>query len=150
MQRQSKKKHRGEYIKKADMQVLWEQPSHETIPGAWEDMHRIQQDWPFPIVCRSRRTRAMNKVEQEAVQNDARENIELVNINSIQFNKNQYVLTASSKMSTGQSNIMVLYKIDTGSNGNILSLHVYKQLFPSIKNDQLATAQNKFLLRTYS
>ena len=41
----------------------------------------------FIAWCRSRRTRAINEVEQETVQNDARENIELVSINSIHFNK---------------------------------------------------------------
>ena len=30
----------------------------------------------------------MNEVEQEAVQDDARENIELASVNSFQFNKN--------------------------------------------------------------
>ena len=42
----------------------------------------------FQVVCRSRRTRAVNEVEQEAVQDDARENSESVSVNSIQFNKN--------------------------------------------------------------
>ena len=49
----------------------------------------------------------MNKVEQEAVQGDAGEDIELVSMNSIQFNKNCSLLTANLKMSAGQSNIMV-------------------------------------------
>ena len=38
---------------------------------------------------------------------------------------------------------MVPYKIDTGSNGNIMPLHVYKMLIPSITNKQLATTKNK-------
>ena len=41
----------------------------------------------FHAVCRSRRTRALNEVEQEAVQGDASKDIELGSINSIQFNK---------------------------------------------------------------
>ena len=54
-------------------------------------------------------------------------------------------------MSTGQSNIMVPYKIDTGSDGNITSLHVFKKLFPNISNEQLATTKNnKVLLKTYN
>ena len=67
----------------------------------------------------------MNKVEQETVQDNVREsNIESVSINSIQFNKNHSVLTANLKTSAGQSNIMVPYKTDTGSDGNIMSLHI--------------------------
>ena len=38
---------------------------------------------------------------------------------------------------------MVPYKIDTGSNGNIMPLHMYNKLFPSITNEQLATPKNK-------
>ena len=74
----------------------------------------------------------MNEVEQEAVQVDAGKDNELVSINSIQFNKNCPVLTTNLKTSAGQSNIMVPYKIDTGSDGNIMPLHVYKKLLPSI------------------
>ena len=40
------------------------------------------------VVYSSRRIRAMNEVEQETVHNDAWENVELENINSIQLNKN--------------------------------------------------------------
>ena len=69
----------------------------------------------FRVVCRGRRTRAMHNVEQETVQNDAVGNIELVSINSIQFNKKHSVLTANLKTSAGQNNIIVPYKIDTGS-----------------------------------
>ena len=100
----------------------------------------------FRVVCRSRRTRAMNEVEQEAVQGDAGEDIELLSINSIQFNKNCSVLTANFKMSAGQSIIMVLYKTDSGSNGNIMPLHVYQKLFSSITNEQLAATENKNVL----
>ena len=84
----------------------------------------------FRVVCRSRRTRAIINVEQETVQDDAGENIKLVSINSIQFNKNHSVTTVSLKMSAGQSNITVPYKIDTGRDGNIMPLHAYKKLFP--------------------
>ena len=93
----------------------------------------------------------MNKVKQEAVQVHAGKDIESVRINSNQFNKNHSVLTANSKTSASQSNIMVPYKIDIDSNGNIMPIHMYKKLFPSITNEQLATAKNKnFLLKTYN
>ena len=45
----------------------------------------------FRVVCRSRRARAMNEVEQEAAQDSPEENsIDLVNMNSIPFNKKCY------------------------------------------------------------
>ena len=88
----------------------------------------------------------MNKVEQEAVQGHINKDIESVSINSIQFNKNHSVLTANFKMSAGQSNIMVPYKLDTDSDGNIMPLQMYKKLFASITNEQLATTKNKNVL----
>ena len=54
-------------------------------------------------------------------------------------------------MSAGQSNIMVPYKILAGSYGNIMWQHMYKKLFPSITNEQLATTKNKnVLLKMYN
>ena len=75
----------------------------------------------------------MNEVKQEAVQGDTSEDIGWMSINSIQFNKNHFVLSANLKLSAGQRTIIVPYKIDTGSNGNIMPLHVYRKLFPNIK-----------------
>ena len=61
----------------------------------------------------------MNEVEQEAAQDSAEESsIDLVNINSIHFNKNCSVLTVNLKTSAGPNNVMVPYKVDMGSDGN--------------------------------
>ena len=43
------------------------------------------------------------------------------------------------------------YKIDTGSNGNIMSEHMFKKMFPKVTNEQLAAIKNKhILLKTYN
>ena len=89
----------------------------------------------------------MNDVEQEAFQDSAEENsIGMVSINSIYFNKNHFVLTVNLKMSASQNNIMVPYKVDTGSDGNIMPLHIFKKLFPKITNEQLVANKNKNIL----
>ena len=60
-------------------------------------------------VCRSRRTRAVNEVEQETVQDSEEESsIDPVNINSIHFNKNCLVITTKSKMSAGMNYMTAL------------------------------------------
>ena len=41
-------------------------------------------------------------------------------------------------MSAGPNNVMVPYKVDMGSDGNIMLLHIHKKLFPKITNEQLA------------
>ena len=83
----------------------------------------------------------MSEVEQEIAQDSAEESIiDLMNITSIHFNKNCSEITANLKMSVGINNIKVPYKIDTGNNGNIMPLHIYKKnyyLFLKITSEQL-------------
>ena len=84
----------------------------------------------FRAVCRSRKIRAVNEVEHEAVQESARENrIDSVSINFIQFNKNCLVLTINLKTSAGQNSIMLPYKVDTGNNGNVINCTYTKNYF---------------------
>ena len=94
----------------------------------------------------------MNEVEQEAARDGAEENsIDLVNINSIHFNKNHFILKANLKMSAGPNNVMVPYKVDMGSDGNIMPLHIYKKLFPKITNEQLVTTKhNSLQIKSYN
>ena len=86
----------------------------------------------------------MNGVEQETSQGSAEENsIDLVNINSINFNKNHSVITVRLKTSAGINNVLVPNKVDTSSNGNIMLLHICKTLFPKITSEQLMTIENE-------
>ena len=58
----------------------------------------------------------MNDLEQETAKDSAEDySIDLVNINSIHFNKNCSILTANLKTSVGLNNVMVPYKVDTGN-----------------------------------
>ena len=84
----------------------------------------------------------MNEVEQEVVQDSAEENNIDENINSIHFNKKHSVMPAKLKMSAGINNVIVPRKVNTGSNGNIMPLHIYKRLFPRLTSWQLAATKN--------
>ena len=54
-------------------------------------------------------------------------------------------------MSTGKNNIMVSYKIDTDTVGNIMPMHMYKKLFLNITNEQITKTKNKNgLLKMYN
>ena len=53
---------------------------------------------------------------------------------------------ANLKTSAGSNNIILPYKGDTGSDGNIMPLHIYKKLFPEITNEQLAATKSKNIL----
>ena len=46
------------------------------------------------------------------------------------------VITANLKTFANKSGIIVPYKVDTGSDGNIMPLHIYKKLFPRVTSEQ--------------
>ena len=75
----------------------------------------------FRVVCRSGKARTTNEVEQEAPHNSTEENsIDSVKIKSIHFNKNHSIITVNLKTSASPNNGIVTYKVDTGSDGNIM------------------------------
>ena len=88
----------------------------------------------------------VHNLEQEPDQyQEEEDHTNMVNINSINFNSKCSVVTANLKTSH-QLRIIVPYKVDTGSDGNIRPLHIYKKLFPwstTNKNIQLKHKQNK-------
>ena len=92
----------------------------------------------------------VNVVDQETVEDVTDEDIKLVSINSVQFNKNLSILTAKLKTS-GQNSVIVPYKIDTGSDRNIMPEHIFKIVFPEVMKEQLAATKNKYvILKTYN
>ena len=105
----------------------------------------------FRRVCRSQKTRAVNEIKQEITQDNTGGDIEMVSINSVHFNKNCSILTANLKTSVGKNSISVPYKIDMGSDRNIMPLHIFKKLFPGVTNEQIADTINKcILLKKYN
>ena len=50
-----------------------------------------------------------------------------MSINSVHLNKNQSLLTAKLEMQSGSNTIVIPYKIDTGSKGNIMPLFIIKK-----------------------
>ena len=78
----------------------------------------------------------MNEVEQETAEDSAEENnIDSVNTNSIHFNRNCSVITAKLRTSADINNVIMSYKVYTGSDGNIKPLHIHKKLFPRITSE---------------
>ena len=94
----------------------------------------------------------MNEVEQETAQDSAKEkSIDLVNMNSVHFDKNCSVIRAKLKMSAGINNVIVPYKVDTGSDGNIMSLYIYKNIFMRVTGDQLVAIKSESMqLKMYN
>ena len=65
-----------------------------------------------------------HEVGIEMAQESQEEEIETVSINSIYLNKNQLLITAHLKTQVGKTTIEVPYKIDTGSEGNLIPLYI--------------------------
>ena len=86
---------------------------------------------------RSRKSRVVNEMEQEVTPEYIEDDLETVNINSVCFNKSCSMLTAKLKMSIDNNNMVILYKIDTGSDRNIMPWCIFNKLFPKITNYQL-------------
>ena len=91
----------------------------------------------FKQVCWSREERAVHKLEVEEAQEVNEGEIETVSIDSVHLNKNQSLITAKLDMQAGRNTIEILYKIDTGSEGNILPLFMFKTLFKNTTEEQL-------------
>ena len=62
---------------------------------------------------------------------------EMVSINSVFMNKNRSMLTAKLDTCIGNNNMIILYKIDTGSDGNIMPWYIFKKLFQRVTESQL-------------
>ena len=76
--------------------------------------------------------------------------IETVSINSVHMNKNFSVLTVKLEMCTGDK-LTVPYKIDTGSDGNIMPWYIFKKLFPRVTEAELIKNIKKHIkLKTYN
>ena len=91
----------------------------------------------FKKVCRSRRDCTIHEVELEMAQEPQKEEIETVSINSIYLNKKCLLITARLEMQVGENTIEVPYKIDTGSEGNLMPLYIFKRLFKNMPEEQL-------------
>ena len=77
-------------------------------------------------VCQSRRERTGNELEVKEVQEINEGELETVSIDSVHLNKNQSLITVKLEMQAGRNTPEIPYKIDTGSEGNIMPLFIFK------------------------
>ena len=79
------------------------------------------------------------------------DHIEMVNINSIKFNSNCSAKIANPKSSSIKVVITVPFKIDIGSEVNLMPLYIHKKLFPRATLDQfMATRDTNIKLKMYN
>ena len=61
------------------------------------------------------------------------------------MNKNQSLLTAELELCAGNNKIIVSYKIDTQSKGNIMPWQIFKRLFKNITEAKLKKTIKKHI-----
>ena len=59
----------------------------------------------------------------------------MVYINSVHFNSNHSTLITNLKVSCNKATIMVPYKVDIGSDGDIMPFNIFTISFPSATAD---------------
>ena len=75
----------------------------------------------------------------------------MVNINSVSFNSNSNhsTIIASLKTSPNKVTSALPYKVDMGSDGNIMLFNIFTKLFPNTTADQLAATKDATKLGPY-
>ena len=86
---------------------------------------------------RSKRNHAVHEVEIDMEPESQGGDIESVNINSLYMNRKWSSIMAKLEMQLGKTVLEIPYKIDTGSEGNIMLLYIFQKLFANINEDQL-------------
>ena len=70
----------------------------------------------------------INEMEQEMSQDYSEGKIKTVSINSVHMNINLSILTAKFETCAGSNKLTVPYKIDMGSDGNIMPWYIFKKI----------------------
>ena len=103
-------------------------------------MGRCVQDagrWAISGRCQSKKDCAVHELEVEGVQETQEGEIETVSIDLVHLNRKWSLITAHLEVQAGKHIIEIPYKIDTGSEGNIMLLYIFKKLFKNTTEDQL-------------
>ena len=83
----------------------------------------------------SRKDRAVHEVEVDGSQEEGK--LEEVSINSVYLNNKWSLITADLETQVSKNTIKIPYKIDTGSEGNLMPLYLFKRLCGNISVEQL-------------
>ena len=102
----------------------------------------------FKKVCRSRKVHVVNEVGVEMAQEEGI--IEEVSINSLYLN-NKWLPATAQLETQGENTLKVPYKIDTGSEGNLMLLYIFKKLFRNGSVEHLKRSiKSNIKLKTYN
>ena len=103
----------------------------------------------FKKVYQSRRDRVVNELAIKESQECSDGENETMSINSVHLNKKLIITNGGTRDVISSNTLVIPYKIDTGSKGNIMPLFIFKKLFKNITEEQLKKTINSHIrLRT--
>ena len=107
------------------MQVLWGGHACRQCPAYGKTCAACSKMGHFSKVCRSKRNHAVHEVEIDMGPDSQEEDIEIVSINSLCLNRKWSLIMAQLEMQVGETSLEILYKIDTGSEDNLMPLYIF-------------------------
>ena len=125
------------------------QEQTEMMPSIWQGVWQCSKLNHFKDVCRGARGSVVNTTERETV-HEQEPCIGMVNINSFSFNSNHSAIMAILKTPSNKATIVVPYKVDMGSDRNIMPFNIFTKLFPRTTADKLAATKDVTNLWTYN
>ena len=95
-------------------------------PAYWKMCAACSKRGHFRKVCRSKRNHAVHEVEIVMEPVSQEEDTEIVSINSVYINRKWSSIATKLEMQAGKVALEIPYKIDTGSEGNIMLLYIFQ------------------------
>ena len=88
---------------------------------------RCEKTGHYKKVCRNRKECVVHEIDVKVAQESQDEQIEIVGIDFVHLNRNQSVIMAYLYAFAGKDKVKMPYKIDMGSEGNIMPLYIFKK-----------------------
>ena len=105
----------------------------------------------FRKVCSSKRKCVVHEVEIEMGPDSQGEDIEIISVNSLYLNRKWSLITAHLETQAGKNALEIPYKIDTGSEANLMPLYIFRKLFKNMSKEQLKrSVEGNKKLKTYN
>ena len=98
------------------MWLLWFQTPAQTMSRLWKEVYSVWKDQSLQKGLQKWEEQKDAHHQPKTDQYQKEDDIDMVNINSIIFNSKSSVITANLKTPSNQARVIVLCKIDTGSN----------------------------------
>ena len=107
------------------VQILWGSHTPRQCLAYGKTCAACGKTGHFRKVCRSKRNHVIHEVEIDMEPESQGEDTEVVSINSLYINRTRSLITAKLETQAGKTVLEIPYKIDMGSEGNLMPLYIF-------------------------